>query len=323
MEEIVLPERFDRTKRTIHEVRQQLRSRGDGELSMQTLTAAFDAADVDGSGRLDREEFEAMLAKCGVYLKRQDLGTLYREFDTDGSGGVDVNEFLLTLRQNMNSRRKRMVNRVFVMLDRDGSGALTVEDIQGRFNTKSIPAVKTGKMTDGEAMRAFLDQFEATSASRDGRVSPEEFEDYYTHLSTSFRSDDHFIACLENAWGVPEIDPSEADLARIAHEVKEKLRTKASDTADDRLAFTSTFKFFDKDESGAVSADEFLSSVRSLGVPIAEKHLTPLFNLYDKDHSGTIKYTEFVDHLVGLSSIPDGPSTRLREAPGFAGTGAL
>jgi len=298
-----MPERYARTQATLHEVRQQLRRRGDGELSMQTLSRAFDITDRNDNGKLDPEEFESLLSRCQIFLKKHELTTLINEFDTDRSGGVDFDEFLYTLRQNMNARRQRMVRRCFDVLDRDKSGALTVEDIKGRFNVQSVPAVKRGEMTEHEAMVNFLMQFEGTDAdTRDGKVTPAEFKDYYSHVSASFRSDDHFIALLENAWGVPEIDPSEADMARLAHELKEKLTSKAPPSADVNIAFASTFKKFDADESGAVSADEFLKTVWALGVPMEKKHLQPFFARFDKDGSGRIDYPEFVAHLVGMAS---------------------
>lgn len=287
-------------------MRQQLRRRGDGELSMQTLARAFDVTDRNDNGKLDAEEFEGLLSRCQIFLKKHEVSTLMREFDTDGSGGIDFDEFLYTLRQNMNARRQRMVRRCFAVLDRDGSGELTVDDIKGRFNVQSVPAVKRGEMTEHEALENFLMQFEGTkTATRDGRVTPEEFKDYYSHVSASFRSDDHFIALLENAWGVPEIDPSEADMARLAHELKEKLTSKTPPSADTTIAFASTFKKFDADESGAVTPDEFLKTVWALGVPMEKKHLQPFFARFDRDGSGRIDYDEFVKHLIGMASAEE------------------
>mmetsp|Transcript_12694 Transcript_12694/g.44458 ORF Transcript_12694/g.44458 Transcript_12694/m.44458 type:complete len:329 (-) Transcript_12694:108-1094(-) len=298
--DVLLPEVYARQQATLHEVRQQLRRRGDGELSLQTLARAFDITDRNDNGKLDPEEFEFLLNRCQIYLKKHEVTTLVKAFDTDGSGGIDFDEFLYTLRQNMNARRKRMVQRAFNVLDRDGSGELTVEDIKGRFNVQSVPAVKRGEMTEHEALSNFLSQFEGgKTATKDGRVTLEEFTDYYSHVSASFRSDDHFVALLENAWGCPEVDPSEADMARLAHELKEKLVSKTPDTARTDLAFAATFKKFDTDESGAVTADEFLKATWALGVPMEKKHLQPFFARFDTDGSGRVNYDEFVKALAG------------------------
>lgn len=60
----------------------------------------FDTFDCDGSGAIDRSEFEALLSKCarlpkGTTLPQQRTQTLWRLADLDGSRELDFQEFLV------------------------------------------------------------------------------------------------------------------------------------------------------------------------------------------------------------------------------------
>jgi len=67
---------------------------------IDSLTAVFEAADTDGSGELDRDEFDEALAKKTVRQKLEsievmpeDLKVLFELLDSDGSGQININEF--------------------------------------------------------------------------------------------------------------------------------------------------------------------------------------------------------------------------------------
>lgn len=48
----------------------------------------------------------------------------------------------------MNPIRKEHVKRAFKKVDKDGSGILDIRDIQGVYNAKLHPDVKSGKKTE-------------------------------------------------------------------------------------------------------------------------------------------------------------------------------
>ncbi len=53
------------------------------------------------------------------------------------------------------------------------------------------------------------------------------------------------------------------------------------------------FKLLDDDESGSVSASEFLSMLRKVGMDMSYDEVRELFSEYDDSHDGTIDVEEF------------------------------
>ena len=65
--------------------------------------------DKDGSGYLDRLEFEEMMSKMGVFLARQELTTVYNHFDQNKDGNISYQEFLATLRVRLDIVSRQIV----------------------------------------------------------------------------------------------------------------------------------------------------------------------------------------------------------------------
>ncbi len=94
----------------------------------------------------------------------------------------------------MNSFRKKIVQAAFQKIDKDGSGILDLNDIKGVYNARNHPEVRSGKKTEDEILGEFLETFEAHHSmngggSRDQRVTPVEFEEYYNNVSASIDND--------------------------------------------------------------------------------------------------------------------------------------
>ena len=86
----------------------------------------------------------------------------------------------------MNARRQNLVKKAFGVIDKDGSGILDINDIKGTYNAKKHPDVLSGKQAEEDVLLEFLDTFEAAyavkhgeSKTRDGKVSLDEFVEYY------------------------------------------------------------------------------------------------------------------------------------------------
>jgi Ca2+-binding EF-hand superfamily protein len=81
------------------ELRKLGRKLGVDAKSMDTYKRYFDEFDADGSGEIDREEFEEMLYKClriprHIGLPASRVQQLWRAADYDGGGGIDMEEFV-------------------------------------------------------------------------------------------------------------------------------------------------------------------------------------------------------------------------------------
>jgi len=109
----------------------------------------------------------------------------------------------------MNQFRTNLAMKAFQILDKDGSGILDLDDIRQTYNAKKDPRVIRGDKTEDEVLMEFLDTFEqnhraahesSKDAKRDGKVSPNEWCEYYNNVSMSIDRDDYFELMMNNAW---------------------------------------------------------------------------------------------------------------------------
>ena len=59
-----------------------------------TIQDLFNEIDLDGSGEIDKYEFNEALVKLGVKLKPREIANLVAEVDKDGSGTISFPEFM-------------------------------------------------------------------------------------------------------------------------------------------------------------------------------------------------------------------------------------
>ncbi|CAK0842281.1 unnamed protein product, partial [Prorocentrum cordatum] len=81
-------------------MRDLARKHGMAHSQVEQYKKYFDNFDTDGSGSIDRDEFETILSKCarlpkGTALPQQKVQTLWRLADSDGSRELDFQEFLV------------------------------------------------------------------------------------------------------------------------------------------------------------------------------------------------------------------------------------
>ena len=81
-------------------------------------------------------------------------------------------------------------------------------------------------------------------------------------------------------------------------ELKNKLALKSSGHTTEETVLLKAFKYFDLDNSGNCSKDEFLKAITKIGITgFSEENLLELFDVYDVDGSGELDYKEFVGGL--------------------------
>ena len=91
-----------------------------------------------------------------------------------------------------------MVDKAFLKFDKDGSGTIEAADLKGVYNCTFHPKVQSGEMTEDEVFLEFLANF--GDKNRDGKISREEFEEYYAAVSSSIDNDEHFVQLMRAAW---------------------------------------------------------------------------------------------------------------------------
>ncbi|XP_034147402.1 calcyphosine-like a isoform X3 [Esox lucius] len=132
------------------------------------------------------------------------LGRAFRIMDDDGNKSLDLLEFTKGLEDYglvppMSSARITVINRAFKKLDRTGDGVVTVQDLCGVYNVSQHPKYKSGEWTEEQVFLTFLNSFDSPN-DKDGKVTQEEFLNYYSGVSASIDTDEYFVTMMQNAW---------------------------------------------------------------------------------------------------------------------------
>ena len=179
----------------------RLKLRDMGSDGIFGLARKFKIMDDDGSGTLSQSEFNKAMAECRMELTAMQLKHLFRYFDRGDDGSISYDEFLVGIRGVLNRRRRRLVNLAFNVLDRDQSGVIDMDDIEAVYDVSRHPDVIARRRTKRDVLNEFISQMEV-GADKDGKVTIDEFENYYANISASIDDDDYFELMIRNAWHI-------------------------------------------------------------------------------------------------------------------------
>ena len=172
-----------------------------GARGISGVSRKFKILDDDGSKSLNKEEFKKGMRECDLDLSGKELDMLFKHFDKDGSGSIDFEEFIQGLRDPMNERRLRLVGMAFDVIDADGNGIVEVEEVVQCYDASQHPKVKSGEMKANDVLMEFLETFEV-GETVDGKVTRQEFTNYYHNISASIDNDDYWELMIRNAWHI-------------------------------------------------------------------------------------------------------------------------
>jgi Ca2+-binding EF-hand superfamily protein len=169
-------------------------------------------ADDDGSGQLSLGEFTKAVRDFGLDLDPLDVQGLFKSMDLDMSGFISFNEFLRVVAGEMNPFRRSLVERAFRTLDSNKDSEIDVKELLSKYSPNQHPEVRQGKKTPEQAALQFMETFEkhheliledkvrAGKDVGDGKVTLEEFVEYYNNISCSIDNDSYFDLMISNAW---------------------------------------------------------------------------------------------------------------------------
>mmetsp|Transcript_49815 Transcript_49815/g.128165 ORF Transcript_49815/g.128165 Transcript_49815/m.128165 type:complete len:446 (-) Transcript_49815:191-1528(-) len=242
---------------------------------------AFNAADEDASGFLDRKEFRQCLKASDLGLTRKEINILMAEVDADDDGTISLSEFYplfhnimveMIVKANLIASDRtsdeiaNFLLELFKTADESDSGFLKHSNIRELLRSADLGLTK---------LQIHAIMSEATQDAQ-GQVPYREFApvaaDMIWSLIDQMQAADR-AAAIEEARRELKEDPR-------AQKMEEQLRN--------------AFVQLDKDGNGYLDRQEFADCLVNSGLEFSEKELNLLMSAADEDMDGKISTEEFM-----------------------------
>jgi Ca2+-binding EF-hand superfamily protein len=292
----------DPVENALNKIRERLAARG--IQGVCSIARNFRIIDDNNSQTIDFDEFKKCCKDFNFGLSDNEIQLAFSSFDRDNTGEIDYDEFLRTIRGEMNDFRRDLVNQVFNKLDINGNGQISFDEIQAKYDAKNHPEVLSGRKTEDEVLKEFMDTFQDTynylcGTETDNIITLEEFMEYYENVSMTIDDDEYFEIMINNGWNLNNQRPAkynkgwsnkeeepEENKKNLSENYVEKFGNRRPGQTEEEAKeerVNSAFKKFKK---------EILS--RGSGGIIS---LNRQFRLFDENNSKTLDYNEFSQAL--------------------------
>ena len=132
----------------------------------EEIRVAFRVLDRDGNGFITAAELRHVMTNIGDKLTDEEVYEMIREADMDGDGQVNCEEFVAMMAQKMkDSDREEEIREAFCVFDRDGNGFISAAEL------RHVMTNIGDKLTDEEVD----DMIREADIDGDGQVNCEEF----------------------------------------------------------------------------------------------------------------------------------------------------
>jgi Ca2+-binding EF-hand superfamily protein len=184
-------------------IREKLNKRG--VQGICSLSRNFRIVDENNTQTIDFNEFQKACKTFNFGLDENQMRIAFVAFDRDNTGEIDYDEFIRSVRGEMNEFRQKLVQQAFDILDVNKNGQISFEEIKNKYNVSGHPDVLSGKKTEEEVLKDFMNTFQETynylcGTESDNIITIEEFQEYYENVSMTIDDDAYFELLMNNAW---------------------------------------------------------------------------------------------------------------------------
>lgn len=270
-------------------------------------------------------------------LSKEDIQELFIALDKNNDGVIVYDEFVEIVKGSLSVMRRGLIERAFKRLDRKNAGILDLNDIKAFYDATQHPDVLTGRRREAQVLTDFvstLEEYLELKGIKNDIVTPDDFIEYYSFISSNIDDDKYFSDLLTGVWrlntlqkfaprddvqyNVRDFRDSKSGKSyenKRGSETKEKEQISINKQIEllmqrfrSRLSLKGArgflnihkqFQNYDSDHDEIITKKEFLKVVKDFRVDITEQDSQYLFTVYDKLNAGVINFEDFMAGVVG------------------------
>ncbi len=146
-------------------------------------------------GSISSQDLFKILAEMDLELEEVEKKKITVEYGNEGR--IDFSKFWTGLLPYPSSRRQSFIDKAFLKFDHNGLGEIQVKDVKNLINVDIHPLVKNGVLDKHNVIAEFLNNFPNW---KEGVIIREDWNRYYSAVSSSIDSDDHFVQLMKTTW---------------------------------------------------------------------------------------------------------------------------
>ena len=319
-------------------IREKLNKRG--VQGICSLSRNFRIVDENNTQTIDFNEFQKACKTFNFGLDENQMRIAFVAFDRDNTGEIDYDEFIRSIRGEMNEFRQKLVQQAFDILDVNKNGEISFEEMKNKYNVSGHPDVLSGKKTEEEVLKDFMNTFQETynylcGTESDNVITIEEFQEYYENVSMTIDDDAYFELLMNNAWkmglnttynndkkswkndenGIPSekyqekfgdkrpgYNPEEEEREKNEYILIKFINEIKNLGSTSLISLFKQFKANDDNNSKELELYEFSKSLQEFETELNDDEIASLFNYFDKEKTGVINYVNFINAIRGPMS---------------------
>jgi Ca2+-binding EF-hand superfamily protein len=186
-----------------------------GAETISSLRQVFSLMDENNDKSITYSEFCKACRSCHLEdVSEKEMQAVFNHLDTNGNGRISYDEFIRSVRVPLSSRRTELIALSFKKLDRTAHAMVPLSIFLQTYDVGLHPDVVSGKFNEATVLKGVAEQFKSLSPRGVPVVTQEDFDNYFSSLSTAIEDDADFEAMMRRAWRLGDKDAPPADMIR-------------------------------------------------------------------------------------------------------------